>query len=98
MENNIKIEPLTTEQKETLVSGLFSMMSKENTQFISKEKYDELEQYNMKLKDKVEQLQDRKDTLEIRIDKAVEYIKAVGVRPKEIDSFVLLNILKGDNK
>ena len=43
-ENNIKIEPLTTEQKETLVSGLFSMMSKENTQFISKEKYDELEQ------------------------------------------------------
>lgn len=32
------------------------------------------------------------------IDKAIEYIKAVGVKPKEIDSFVLLDILKGSDK
>ena len=95
-ENNIKIEPLTTEQKETLVSGLFSMMSKENTQFISKEKYDELEQYNMKLKDKVEQLQDRKDTLEIILDKAINYIELGLANEEEAEE--LLDILKGDNK
>ena len=31
------------------------------------------------------------------INRAIEYIKAVGVKPKEIDSFVLLDILKGSN-
>lgn len=48
MNNNIKIEdiksePLTTGQKEFLVSGLFNMISKENIQFVSKEKYDNLQ-------------------------------------------------------
>jgi len=48
MNNNIKLEdiksePLTTDQKEFLVSGLFSMMSNEDNYFVSKEKYDELE-------------------------------------------------------
>ena len=32
------------------------------------------------------------------INRAIEYIKAVGVKPKEIDSFVLLDILKGSDK
>lgn len=46
MNNNTKIEdiksePLTTEQKEFMISGLFSMMSNEDNQFVSKEKYDE---------------------------------------------------------
>ena len=32
------------------------------------------------------------------INKAIEYIKSVGVLPKQIDSFVLLEILKGSDK
>ena len=92
MENNIKIEPLTTEQKETLVSGLFSMMSNENTQFISKEKYDELEQENIKLKDKVEQLQDRIDSaVELLLDR---YVKGL-LNDDDVNNIV--KILKGGN-
>ena len=33
-----------------------------------------------------------------KVDKAIEYIKSVGVLPKQIDSFVLLDILKGSDK
>ena len=32
------------------------------------------------------------------INKGIEYIKSVGVLPKQIDSFVLLEILKGSDK
>ena len=32
------------------------------------------------------------------INEAIEYIKAVGVIPKNIDIFVLLDILKGSDK
>lgn len=32
------------------------------------------------------------------IDRAINYIKAVGVLPGQIDSYVLLNILQGDYK
>ena len=33
-----------------------------------------------------------------RIEKAIDYIKATGVHPKQIDSFVLLNILQGSEE
>ena len=41
---------------------------------------------------------DKLMNLKSRIDKAIEYIKAVGVLPKQIDSFVLLNILQGSDE
>ena len=69
---------------------------------------DDLKEENMKLKDKIEQLQDRKDTLEIRIDKAIKYIEknasfndfrnmCEGLL-KYYECNELLDILKGDNK
>ena len=66
MNNNIKIEdiksePLTTEQKEFLVSGLFSMMSNENNQFVSKEKYDNLQSKIDKVSEYVDKIYDVMD-------------------------------------
>lgn len=43
MKQEIKDEPLNMEEKEQLVSGMFSLFSKENTQFVSKEKYEKLQ-------------------------------------------------------
>lgn len=40
----------------------------------------------------------RNEEYRARIDKAIEYIKAVGVLPKQLDSFVLLEILQGSEK
>lgn len=52
----------------------------------------------MKLEIKIVFLVNGFHELEERINKAIEYIKAVGVLPKQIDSFVLLNILQGSDK
>lgn len=40
----------------------------------------------------------RNEDYRARLDKAIEYIKTVGVLPKQLDSFVLLEILKGSDK
>ncbi len=45
-----------------------------------------------------EQQKEEIERLNNIINKAIDYIKTVGVRPREIDSFVLLNILKGEDK
>lgn len=41
----IKDRPLNTNEKETLVNGLFGLFSNENNQFVSKEKYDKLRNF-----------------------------------------------------
>lgn len=45
MKQEIKDEPLNMEEKEQLVSGMFSLFSQENNQFVSKEKYDKLRDF-----------------------------------------------------
>ena len=45
MLKEIKGEPLNTEEKEMLITGIFGLFSNEKNQFISKEKYDKLREF-----------------------------------------------------
>lgn len=49
--NNISNEPLTIEQKEAIINGISTMILKNSEMFISKEKYDKLQEENERLKE-----------------------------------------------
>ena len=58
-----------------------------------REKNKHLDEINCHLRKKI-----NNDIYKQRNKKAIEYIKAVGITPKQIDSFVLLNILTGGDE
>lgn len=79
-------------------NGHICKLSREGKTWKMWSELEELEEENERLKSQINLLEDNRIYLNNTIDKTIEYIKAVGVLPKQIDSFVLLNILQGSDR
>jgi len=96
VEQNILIEVRGNVFK-PLLDYITNLQDKEKLEEIFKKYYEDEVEKNNKLQTKNIELVLERDKYKSRNEKAMEYIKVVGVLPKQIDSFVLLNILKGEN-